>query len=98
MADDLVNALQQSNRSASVLQGIANPPQVNPLAAITAGNQAAQAEFQTRGMQAQQALGNILQMSTDANGNVDYQKAHTLAAQAGPVVQMGMAKFAGDAS
>jgi hypothetical protein len=70
--------------------------QVNPLAAITAGNQAAQAEFQTRGMQAQQALGNILQMSTDADGNVDYQKAHTLAAQAGPVVQMGMAKFAGE--
>ena len=47
MADDLVNALQQSNRSASVLQGIANPPQVNPLAAITAGNQAAEQSFRT---------------------------------------------------
>jgi hypothetical protein len=48
MADsDLINALQTSNRSASVLQGIANPPQINPLAAITAGNQAAQQAFQT---------------------------------------------------
>lgn len=36
MADDLINALQTANRSASVLQGIANPPQINPLAAINA--------------------------------------------------------------
>ena len=64
--------------------------QVNPLAAISAGNQAAQQEYQTRGLQAQQALGNILQQSTDPNGNVDYQKANSLAAAAGPVVQMGM--------
>src|SRR5580765_8042223 len=91
MADsDLINALQTSNRSASVLQGIANPPQINPLAAITAGNQAAQAEFQTRGMQAKQALGAILQQATGPDGVVDYGRANALAAQAGPIVQMGL--------
>ena len=63
---------------------------VNPLAATMVGNQAAQEVFKTRGLQAQQALGNILQQSTDPNGNVDYQKANSLAAAAGPVVQMGM--------
>ena len=57
MADDLINALQQSNRSASVLQGIANPPQVNPLAAITAGNQAAEQSFRTD--QAQMQTGSM---------------------------------------
>ena len=44
---DTLNALQAANRSASVLQGIANPPQFNPLAAITAGNQAAEQSFRT---------------------------------------------------
>jgi hypothetical protein len=95
---DTLNALQAANRSASVLQGIANPPQINPLAAITVGNQAAQAEFQTRGLQAQQAIGQILQQATDENGNVDFQKAHRMAAAAGPVVQMGMMSMAKDAS
>ena len=71
---------------------------VNPLAAITAGNQAAQQEFETRGLQAQQALGQIVQQATDENGNVDFQKAHRMAASAGPMVQMGMMKFAQDAS
>ena len=47
MADDLINALQTANRSASVLQGIANPPQINPLAAINAENQAAEQSFKT---------------------------------------------------
>jgi hypothetical protein len=65
MADDIINALQTANRSASVLQGIANPPQVNPLAAVTAGNQAAQAEFQTRKMQADQALGDAYRQAVD---------------------------------
>jgi len=65
MADDIINALQTANRSASVLQGIANPPQVNPLAAISAGNQAAQAEFQTRKMQADQALGDAYRQAVD---------------------------------
>lgn len=97
MADsDLVNALTTANRSSSVLQGIANPTVFNPLQVIGAANQAAQAEFTTRGLQAQQALGNILQQATDPNGNIDYQKAHTMAAQAGPIVQMGMANFAKD--
>ena len=47
MADDL-NALLQANHASTVLQGIMNPAQVNPLSAITSANQAAQAEFNTR--------------------------------------------------
>jgi hypothetical protein len=43
-----------------------------------------------RQLQANQAIGGILQQATDANGNVDYGKAQSLAAQAGPVVQSGM--------
>jgi hypothetical protein len=72
--------------------------QVNPLAAITAGNQAAQSEFATRRLQAEQAIGQIMQQSTDENGNVDWQGAHKRAAAAGPIVQMGMSKFAGEAA
>jgi hypothetical protein len=34
---DSINALLQSNRSSSVLEGIANPPQVNVLGSISAG-------------------------------------------------------------
>ena len=45
---DSLNALLQNQRSSSVLQGIANPPTVNPLAALQAGNQVAQQIFQTR--------------------------------------------------
>ena len=67
--------------------------QVNPLAAISAGNAAAQQEYQTRGLQAQQAIGQIIQQSTDANGNVDYQDAQRRAAAAGPIVQMGMQSY-----
>jgi hypothetical protein len=50
-------------------------------------------QFQLQGQRAQQAIGGILQQATDANGNVDYSKAQTLASQAGPVAQMGMQKF-----
>jgi hypothetical protein len=39
---------------------------------------------------ANEAIGNILQQSTDAQGNVDYGTANALAAKAGPRVQMGM--------
>ena len=55
-------------------------------------------EFRTRGLQAQQALGQIVQQATDENGNVDWQAAHRAAAAAGPGVAMGMAKFTEDAA
>jgi hypothetical protein len=42
-----------------------NPAQVNPLAAITSANQAAQAEFETRAWQAKQAAGQAFQSSID---------------------------------
>jgi hypothetical protein len=90
---DSLNALLQGQRAGSVLEGIAHPAVVNPLAAIQAGTQAAQHVYETRGLQAQQALGNILQQSTDENGNVDYQDAQRRAAAAGPVVQMGMQSY-----
>lgn len=70
--------------------GLPAPVTVNPLAAANEAAQAAGNVYRVRGAQAEQAIGQILQQSTDANGNVDYNKAHTLAAQAGPVVQMGM--------
>jgi len=92
MADDL-NSLLQANRSASVLQGIANPAQVNPLAAMNSAAQTAGNVFQVRQLQAQQALGNILQQATGPEGVVDHQRAQALAAQAGPGVQMGMQSF-----
>src|SRR4051812_37331452 len=66
MADDLTNLLA-ANRSSSVLQGIANPAQINPLAAITSGNQAAQAEFTTQKMQADRAAGQAFLNSIDPN-------------------------------
>ena len=91
-----INALLNAGHVPTVPVG--GQVQFNPLAAITQGNQAAQAELTTRGMQAQQAIGQILQQSTDENGNVDYQKAHRMAAAAGPVVQMGMMSMAKDAS
>jgi hypothetical protein len=90
---DSLNALLQGQRAGSVLEGIAHPAVVNPLAAIQSGTQAAQQVYQTRGLQAQQALGNILQQATDENGNVDYQDAQRRAAAAGPVVQMGMQSY-----
>lgn len=88
MADDL-NALLAGNRSASVLQGIANPPQVNPLAAINSGTQAAANIYNLRGLQAQEAWGNALQQATDENGVPDYQRAAAIARN-DPRAAMGM--------
>jgi hypothetical protein len=50
-------------------------------------------QYQLRGQQANEAIGNILQQSTDAQGNVDYVGAQRRAAAAGPIVQMGMQTF-----
>lgn len=87
---DLVNALNQQSRSSGVLDAIAHPNVVNPLAAMSDAAKVANTVYQVRQNQANQAIGDILQQSTDANGNVDYGKAQALASQAGPVVQMGM--------
>lgn len=84
---DLVNALQEASGGGGSLP---KPLILNPLAAQQAGMQAANTAYGLREKQAEQAIGAILQQSTDANGNVDYQKAQGLASQAGPVVQMGM--------
>ena len=55
--------------------------------------------FQVQQNQATQAIGGILQQSTDpTTGQVDFQNAQRLAAKAGPVAQMGMAKFLSDSS
>jgi hypothetical protein len=66
MADDVLNLLN-ANRSSSVLQGIANPAQVNPLAAIMVGNQAAQADLATQKMLADRAAGRAFLNSIDPN-------------------------------
>lgn len=87
---DLVNALNTQVRSGGVLGAIANPNVVNPVGAMGAAAAAANSIYQVRAYQAEQAIGGILQQSTDENGNVDYNKAQSLAANAGPVVQMRM--------
>ena len=94
---DTLNALQEANRSSSVLNAIANPAQVNPLSAMSAGVTAAGNVYKLRDMQAQQAWGQILQQSTDENGNVDYQKAQGLAAK-NPIAAMGMMSALKDTS
>jgi hypothetical protein len=76
-----------------VLEGIANPPQINVLGSINAGTQAASNMYDLRAKQAQQQLGDILQQATGPDGVVDHQRAQALAAQAGPGVQMGMESF-----
>lgn len=95
---DLVNALNTQSRSSGVLDSIAHPNVVNPLAAMAGAAQTANTIYQVRQNQANQAIGSILQQSTDENGNVDYEKAGQLAAQAGPVVQMGMQSYLQNAS
>ena len=82
--DDL-NSLLQANRSSSVLQGIMNPAQVNPLAAVTSAAQTAGSIFDARAKQGQGLWGQALQQSTDpTTGVVDYQKANRIAATMGP--------------
>ena len=95
---DLINQLSQAGRSSSILESIANPSVVNPLAAMAGAAQTAQSVYGVREKQAQQAVGDILQQATGEDGTIDYPKAQALAARAGPIVQMGMANFLKDAS
>lgn len=72
--------------------------QYNPVQAMGNALNVASKVYDLRSQQAQQAIGSILQQATDQNGNVDYEKAGQLAAQAGPVVQMGMQSYLQNAS
>lgn len=91
MADDL-NALLQANRSSSVLDAIAHPAQVNPLAAINSANQAAQGDYDLAAKQGQLLWGQALQQSTDpTTGVVDYAKANRIAATMGPAAAQAAA-------
>ena len=83
MADDL-NSLLAANRSSTVLQGIANPAQINPLAAMTSAAQTAGTIYDLRAKQGQGLWGQALQQSTDPEtGVVDYAKANRIAATMG---------------
>lgn len=72
--------------------------QYNPVQAMGNALSVASKVYDLRTQQANQAIGSILQQATDQNGNVDYEKAGQLAAQAGPVVQMGMQSYLQNAS
>jgi hypothetical protein len=79
-----LNDLLQGQSSGSVLGAIAHPNVANPLAALQAGQQAAQTTFDLRAKRGQQLWGQALQQATDANGNVDFPTAQRIAAGMGP--------------
>lgn len=60
---DSLNALMQGSKAATIPQNAIQL--VNPLAAITAGNEAAKAEYEARQWQARQAAGQVFQRSID---------------------------------
>jgi hypothetical protein len=64
MGDTLSNLLT-ANHSASVLQGIMNPAQVNPLAALNSATQTAGGIYDLRQKQAVEAAGQAFQASID---------------------------------
>ncbi|HEY2417301.1 MAG TPA: hypothetical protein VGH84_05235 [Steroidobacteraceae bacterium] len=85
------NALTAQLSRNSLLDKIANPAVVNPVAAISDAAKTASAIYGVRSQQANQAWGNALQQATDPQtGVVDYQKAQSIAAQ-DPQAAMGMA-------
>ena len=88
---DTTNALSgSSGANSGLINAIAHPTVVNPLAAYQGALQTAKSDYEVQQLRANKAIGDILQQSTDENGNVDYNKAQRLASQAGPVVQSGM--------
>jgi hypothetical protein len=80
MADDL-NSLLAANRSSSVLQGIANPAQVNPLAAMNSAATAARNVYELRDLQAREAAGQAYQGATDENGEFSPNRLRQLLSQ-----------------
>jgi hypothetical protein len=86
MADDL-NALL-SSRSGQ----LPAPVVLNPLAAMSSAVQTAGSIYDLKQKQANEAWGSALQQATDPKtGVVDFDAAQRIAAQMGPVAQMGMA-------
>ena len=86
---DTLNSLLAANRSSSVLQGIANPALVNPLAAINSGNQAASGMYNIRKLQAEQVAGQLATESIDpVTKQFDPNVYNAKIAAAGPSVAM----------
>ena len=86
---DTLNSLLAANRSSSVLQGIMNPAQVNPLAAMTSAGQTAGTIFDLRQKQATQAAGEAYQGAIDpTTGEFDPNKFRINLQAAGPVAAM----------
>jgi len=74
----------------SVLSSIANPPTVNPLAAVQAANTTAEQTWRLRGVQAQQRLGELAQQAIDpTTKQFDPARFNALVAGAGPDVSLG---------
>ena len=96
---DTTNALSgSSGANSGLINAIAHPTVVNPLAAYQSALQVAKSDYEVQQLRANKAIGDILQQSTDENGNVNYETAGRLAAAAGPVVQSGMQTYLRNAS
>jgi hypothetical protein len=88
---DSINALIGAQHNASVIDSLANPPQVNVLGSISRAADAAKSVMGMRALKAQQAWGNALQQATDPTTGVpDYPRAQAIAAH-DPDAAMGMA-------
>ena len=82
---DTLNALQTANRTSSVLQSIANPAQVNPLAAIQSGISAASNEYDLASKQATLAAGQAYQAAINPQtGEFDPNEMRRQLAARGP--------------
>jgi hypothetical protein len=79
---DTLNALQAANRSSSVLQGIANPAPVDTAADNEQRLPPRAMSSDLSQQQAQQALGNALQLGQRAKGHA--AKIKTFASSAAP--------------
>ena len=79
-----------SDSVGSFVQQLTNPKVVNPLAAVQAGNEAANSYYQVQQQRANQALGQAYQGAVDPNTGVfDPNKFRALAAQ-NPIAAMAM--------
>ena len=86
---DTLNSLLAANRSSTVLQGIANPAQVNPLTAMTSAAQTAGSIYGIRKLQAQQVAGQLATESIDpVTKQFDPAAYNAKIAAAGPSVAM----------
>jgi len=94
---DTLNALSGAIRSGNVLDSIAHPQVLNPLAAFSTATDVASRVYDLRDKQATAAWGDVLQQATDENGNVDYPRAQALAAR-NPMAQQGMLRALGQTS